>query len=52
MERLSHCFVTERKRQWEVRVAFRAINHKVAVTFDNSVAAGRFVAKIKRFKPM
>ena len=52
MERLSHCFVTERKHHWEVCVAFKAMNHKLAVTFDNSGAPGRFVAKIKRFKPM
>lgn len=47
----SHCFVTERKCQWEVRVAFRAMNHKLAVTFDNLAAAGRFVAKLSGSSP-
>ena len=27
-ERFRHCFVTERKRQWEVRKALKAINHR------------------------
>ena len=27
-ERFRHCFVTERKRQWKVREALKAINHK------------------------
>ena len=27
-ERFRHCFVTERKRQWEVREALKAINHR------------------------
>ena len=38
--------MTERKRQWEVREALKAIaiNHKLAfVTSDNPVAAGRFM---------
>ena len=52
MVRLSNGFVTERKCQWEVLMAFRAMNHKLAVTFNNSAAVGRFVAKIKRFKLM
>ena len=37
--------MTERKRQWEVREALKAIaiNHKLAfVTSDNPAAAGRF----------
>ena len=35
-ERFRRCFVTERKRQWEVREALKAINHKlVFVTSDN-----------------
>ena len=43
-ERFHHCFVTERKRQWEVREALKAINHKLAfVTSDNPAAAGRFM---------
>ena len=38
------CFVTERKRQWEVREALKAINHKLAlVNSDNPAAAGRFM---------
>ena len=46
MERFRRCFVTERKRQWEVREALKAIaiNHKLAfVTSDNPAAAGRFM---------
>ncbi|KAK2554294.1 hypothetical protein P5673_024300, partial [Acropora cervicornis] len=40
-ERFRRCFVTERKRQWEVREALKAINHKLAfVTSDNPAAAG------------
>ena len=40
-ERFRRCFVTERKRQWEVREALKAINHKlVFVTSDNPAAAG------------
>ena len=38
--------MTERKRQWEVREALKAIaiNHKLAfVTSDNPAAAGRFI---------
>ena len=38
--------MTERKRQWEVREALKAIaiNHKLAfVTSDNPTAAGRFM---------
>ena len=38
--------MTERKRQWEVREALKAIviNHKLAfVTSDNPAAAGRFM---------
>ena len=27
-ERFRHCFVTERKRQWEFREALKAINHR------------------------
>ena len=27
-ERFRHCFVTERKRQWEVHEALKAINHR------------------------
>ena len=27
-ERFRHCFVTERKHQWEVREALKAINHR------------------------
>ena len=27
-ERFRHCFVTERKRQWKVREALKAINHR------------------------
>ena len=27
-ERFRHCFVTERKRQWEVREALKATNHR------------------------
>ena len=27
-ERFRHCFVTERKRQWEVREALKAINYR------------------------
>ena len=43
-ERFRRCFVTERKRQWEVREALKAINHKLAfVTSDNPAAAGRFM---------
>ena len=43
-ERFRRCFVTERKRQWEVREALKAINHKLAfVTSDNPAVAGRFV---------
>ena len=38
------CFVTERKRQWKVREALKAINHKLAlVNSDNPAAAGRFM---------
>ena len=46
MERFRRCFVTERKRQWEVREALKAIaiNYKLAfVTPDNPAAAGRFM---------
>ena len=40
-ERFRHCFVTERKRQWEVREALKAINHKLAfVTSDNPATVG------------
>ena len=36
--------MTERKRQWEVREALKAINHMLAfVTSDNPVAAERFM---------
>ena len=36
--------MTERKRQWEVREALKAINHKLAfVNSDNPVTAGRFM---------
>jgi len=36
--------VTERKRQWEVRQALKAINHKLSfVTSDNPAAPGRFI---------
>ena len=46
-ERFRCCFATERKRQWEVREALKAINHKLAfVTFDNAAAAGRFMEEI------
>ena len=46
-ERFRHCFVTERKRQWEVREALKAIYHKLAfVTSDNPADAGRFMRKI------
>ena len=39
--------MTERKRQWEVREALKAINHKLAfVTSDNPAAAGRFMEEI------
>ena len=45
--------MTERKRQWEVHKALKAINHKLAfLTSDNPAAAGRFMEKIKRFKPI
>ena len=27
-ERFCHCFVTERKRQWEVHEALKAVNHR------------------------
>ena len=41
------CFVTERKRQWEVREALKAVNLKLAfVTCDNPAAAGRFLEEI------
>ena len=40
-ERFRRCFVTEKKRQWEVCEALKAINHKLAfVTSDNPAAAG------------
>ena len=40
-ERFRRSFVTERKRQWEVREALKAINHKLAfVTSDSLAAAG------------
>jgi hypothetical protein len=43
-ERFRACFVTERKRQWEVCEALKAINRKLAfVTADNPAAAGRFM---------
>lgn len=43
-ERFRRCFVSERKRQREVREALKAINHKLAfVTSDNPAAAGRFM---------
>ena len=29
-ERFRYCFVTERKRQWEVREALKAINHRTS----------------------
>ena len=36
--------MTERKRQWEVREALKAINHKLAlVNSDNPAAVGRFM---------
>ena len=36
--------MAERRRQWEVREALKAINHKLAlVTSDNPAAAGRFM---------
>ena len=36
--------MTERKRQWEVLEALKAINYNLAfVTSDNPAAAGRFV---------
>ena len=45
-ERFRRCFVTERKRQWEIHEALKAINHKLAfVTSDNPAAAGRFMAE-------
>ena len=38
------CFATERKPQWEVREALKAINHKLAfVTSDNPEAARSFM---------
>ena len=41
---LSPLFLTERKRQWEVREALETMNHKLTfVTSDNSAAAGRFM---------
>jgi len=43
-EHFRHTFMTERKRQWEVREALKAINHKLAfVTSDNPAAARRFM---------
>ena len=44
-ERFRHCFVTERKRQWEVREALKAINHNelALMTSDNPAAAERFM---------
>ena len=43
-ERFRRCFVTERKRQWDVREALKGINQKLAfVTSDNPAAAGRFM---------
>ena len=36
--------MTERKRQWEVHKALKAINNKLAfVTSDNPAASGRFM---------
>ena len=47
------CFVTERKRQWEVREALKAINHKLAlVTSDNPAAAGRFMELYMEYRRM
>ena len=41
---LSPLFLTERKRQWEVREALETMNHKLTfVTSDNPTAAGRFM---------
>ena len=43
-EHFRRCFVDERKRQWEVREALKAINHKLAfVTPGNPAAQGRFM---------
>ena len=48
-ERFGRCFVTEKKRQWEVREALKAINYKLAfVTFarverDNYVSWDKIV---------
>ena len=43
-EHFRHCFVNERKPQWEVREALKAIYHKLAfVTSDNPADAGRFM---------
>ena len=45
-EHFRRCFVTERKRQWDVHEALKAINHKLAfVTSDNPAVAGRFMEK-------
>ena len=39
-----HCFMTEKKCQWEVHEALKAINHKLAfVISDNLVAPTRFM---------
>ena len=44
--RYRRCFVTEWKRQWEVREALKVINHKLAfVTSDNPATAERFMGK-------
>ena len=46
-ERFRRCFVTERKRQWEVREALKAIFHKLAfVTSNNPADTERFMKKI------
>ena len=47
------CFVTERKRQWEVCEALKAINHNLAlVTSDNPAAAGRFTELYMEYRRM
>ena len=40
-ERFRRCFVTERKRQWDVCEALKAINHKLAFATSDDPAARR-----------
>ena len=52
-ERFRRCFVSERKRQWEVREALKTMNQKLAfVTSDNPAAAGRFMELYMEYRQM